>query len=66
MYSVNSTTFEFFSDAVKAAKAVNGNVILVSTGDVKWSPAPAVSAKKLRRYQSDLNAYNAYVASLSK
>ncbi len=61
MYSVNNKTFEFFSDAVKAAKAVSGNVILVATGDVKWSPAPQVSASKLRRYQSQLNAYNASV-----
>ena len=61
MYSVNDTTFEFFSDAVKAAKAISGNVILVATGDVKWSPAPPVSASKLRRYQSQFNAYNASV-----
>jgi hypothetical protein len=61
MYAVNNTTFDFFSDAVKAAKAVNANVILVATGDVKWSPAPPVSSAKLRRYQSQLNAYNASV-----
>lgn len=59
MYTVNGTPFDSFLAAVKAASEVGGNVILSTTGAVKWSPAPAVSRKRLRRYREQLNACKA-------
>jgi hypothetical protein len=61
MYLVNNTTFCSYMDAIKSAKAANANVILTTTGEVKWSPLPPVSAKRMRRYHSQMNAYNAQV-----
>lgn len=62
MYSVNGTTFVDYFAAVKAAKAIGSVVVLASTGEVKWSPAPAVSESRKRVYQSRLNAYKASVS----
>jgi len=60
VYKVNETTYSSFLAAIDAAKKIGANVVLASNGSVKWSPAPAVSKKKMRKYYGDLAAYEAY------
>lgn len=59
MYQANDKTFVSFFDAIKYAKSANTDVIEIETGLRRWTPAPAVSAKKMRRYQEQLAAYQA-------
>ena len=59
MYQVNETKFDSFFQATRAAQPLRANVVEVETGNVRWSPAPAVSSKKLRRYAEQKAAYAA-------
>lgn len=59
MYSVEGQIYNSFLAAIGAAEKIGANVIMVSNGSVKWSPAPQVSRKKMRKYQNQLAAYNA-------
>jgi hypothetical protein len=66
MYSANGTEFKTFSDAVNCAKAQNCEVVQIDNGLVRWTPPAPISAKRMRRYQDQMSAYNAYKASQSK
>ena len=59
MYRVNEMKFESFLQAIRAAAPLRANVVEVETGNVRWSPAPLVSSKKLRRYAEQKAAYEA-------
>lgn len=59
MYEVNGTKFDLFLPAARAAAAIGALVIEVSTGLVRWSPAPPVSAKRAARYREQQAAYAA-------
>lgn len=59
-YTVNGTGFDSYFAAIKYANAIRANVIDGATGRVIWTPAPAVSATKTRRYERQLAAYTAY------
>jgi hypothetical protein len=61
-YTVNGNGFETFKAAVAFASACRGEVLEAATGIVRWTPAPAVSAAKVRRYEQQKAAYAAYKA----
>ena len=58
-YKVGSETFESFSKAVAYAGSINENVFGIRESRVVWTPAPPVSAKKMRMYRERLAAYRA-------
>lgn len=62
MYKVESTgeLYSSFLGAVKAANIMKCHVIEVETGITRWSPAPLVSAKKMRMYAEKVAAHDAY------
>ena len=59
-YTVEATgnTFASFNQAIREANIFKCNV-LDENGNSKWSPAPPVSAKRMRRYNEQLAAYQA-------
>jgi len=57
-YSVDGQQFRFYSDALSVAILSRSNIIDLTTGLVRWSPAVADPAKQ-KQYQERLNAYNA-------
>lgn len=59
MYSANGNEFKIFFDAVNYAKAQSCEVIQIDNGLVRWTPPAPISAKRMRQYQNQLNAYKA-------
>jgi hypothetical protein len=58
-YRVGTTEFSCYMAAVAAARAIGGEVIEIATGIARWSPPPAVDAKRQRAYRERQNAYAA-------
>lgn len=58
-YKAGSETFESFSKAIAYAGSINENVFGIRENRVVWTPAPPVSAKKMRMYRERLAAYRA-------
>lgn len=62
MYKIEKTGQEekSFMAAIKIASAIDSEVIEIKTGIVRWTPAPKVSAKRMRRYEEHKRAREAY------
>jgi hypothetical protein len=58
-YHVNEIGFSGFIAALRYAETIRGNVIETANGKVRWSPAPPVSAARMRKYRNQQNAYAA-------
>ena len=58
-YTVNQIGFDSFLAAVKQAQIENTVVIETATGKTRWSPAPPVSAARMRKYREHKSAYDA-------
>ena len=60
MYTIEATnqTVKSYFKAVEIATELDCNVLL--NGNVKWEPAPKVSAKRNRDYTEGLQARKAY------
>ncbi len=61
-YTVNGTGFDSFLAAIRLAKELGCDVIETATGSRRWTPAPPVSAKAIRRYENQKAAYEAQEA----
>ncbi|MCP5018940.1 MAG: hypothetical protein GY938_27230 [Ketobacter sp.] len=66
MYTIEATGQQVtsFTKAIEIADQISSDVLL--NGQVKWTPATPVSKKRMRQYQGDLNAYNAYAKLVNK
>ena len=64
MYEIKITgeKFNSFTKAIAAARAIDAEVIEVSTGLRRWAPAPKVSGKRMRQYREQAAAYAAQEA----
>ncbi len=61
MYEVKATgqKFSSFLSAVACAQAIRSDVIESGTGVRRWTPAPKVSAARMRKHREQLAAFNA-------
>lgn len=66
LYTVNGKPFESFKEAIAKASKTGSHVIEIRTGIVRWSPAPPVSAKRLRMYKERQAAFAAQEAGKRK
>lgn len=62
MYKVNEIEFSSWTKAVEYADSTKATVYGVREGRIVWSPAPTVSAKKMRMYRERMAAYKAQEA----
>lgn len=62
MYIIETTNQKeaSYMKAIQIANGIGSKVIDENTGMVKWEPAPAVTAKAMKRYNEQKSAYNAY------
>ena len=63
MYTVNGVEHKDYFAAIEDAKEKGAQVLDAGNGLVRWEPAPAVSAKKMRQYREQKAAHEAYLRS---
>ena len=58
-YQANDKQFADFFEAIKYANTVKCDIVEIATGKRRWTPAPPVSAKRIRDYNNRKAAYEA-------
>jgi hypothetical protein len=58
-YQANDKQFADFFEAIRYANTVKCDIVEIATGKTRWTPAPPVSAKRIRDYNNRKAAYEA-------
>jgi len=65
-YQANDKQFDNFSEAIKYANTIKCDIIEIANGKTRWTPAPPVSAKRIRDYNNRKAAYEAQQPTLTE